>query len=306
MTDGAMIYRFLRKVLFFMIWIAIVVFISSSALNSHLGKKAEFKLDKNITSVVFGHSQAECAYNDSLISNFRNLAQSGDSYYYSYIKARRIFKDNPQLKRVFIEFSNIDVALSRDSDIWEGDLLNWKYPIYTSLMEGKDYKFLMQKNPLGIIKSLPKTIKKQLKRISNNHFNYLPATSGYLYLTESKLDSLLHSKTHELEPKSDYFKESKANLYYLELLLKLCNEKNLEVFLIRSPMYQKSYFQDNEGLYQEIKSERFGEFKLLDFSTFSIGNDEFRDLNHLNNKGARKFSKWFNNQEFLPVNNSKK
>ena len=51
--------------------------------NHFINKNADFKLDKKTYHIVLGNSQPECAFNDSLISNFKNLAKSGESYFYN-------------------------------------------------------------------------------------------------------------------------------------------------------------------------------------------------------------------------------
>ena len=91
-----------------------------------------------------------------------------------------------------------------------------------------------------------------------------------------------------------YYKASIYNLIYLKKIVLMCKEKNLNLFLIRSPMYKNSYYLNNENLLQIIKKNQFEDIDFLDFKDFPLSNNEYRDLNHLNYKGAKKFSLWFN------------
>jgi hypothetical protein len=50
----------------------------------------------------------------------------------------------------------------------------------------------------------------------------------------------------------------------------------------------------NEKQYKSILRNRFSGIPFLDFSSFPLLNSEFGDLEHLNFKGAKKFSLWFN------------
>ncbi|WP_452231445.1 hypothetical protein [Lacinutrix sp. MEBiC02595] len=283
---------FLKKTTTFLILVGISILSVSILLNIYLNKKAHFSLDKNITSVVFGHSQPQTAFNDSLIANFKNIAEPGEPYLFTYIKAKQILKNNPQIKKVFIEYSNVDISLVKDNDIWSDKHINLRYPIFSELMDWQERNLLFHKNPKAVIQVLSKTLKRQFSRIVKNNYNYLPAMGGYNHLDESKLDSIL--KGNIKKNNANYYLPSKYNLLYLDKILSLCKDKHLAVYLIKSPMYTDSYYLDNDNLLYKIKNEKYSDIEFLDFTKFPLSNKEFRDLNHLNHKGAKKFSLWFN------------
>lgn len=285
---------FIKKIVSFFLFIAFIVLGISFIFNSYIINRTQFPLNKNTSNVIFGHSHSEVAFNDSLISNFQNLAQSGESYFYTYLKAKQVFKYNPQIENVFIEFSNIDVTRVRDKEIWSDKYINWRYPNYAAWMEFSEQALLLTKNPKSVVKTLPKTFKKQWKRITEKQFNYVSTTSGYLYIKESKLDSLIQSNYHLQNPNKEYFKKSNQNLYYLNKLIDLCVEYNKQVYLIRSPIYKNSFYRLNETLFQEVKEEQFSEIPFLDYGNYQVPNTYFRDLHHLNFKGAKVLSKQFN------------
>ncbi|REE81990.1 hypothetical protein BX611_1533 [Lutibacter oceani] len=294
--------QFIKKSSLFIFLCALSIGLTSSLFNNYIGEKASFKLPKNVKNVVFGHSHPEVAFNDSLIANFKNLAQSGESYFYTYLKAKLVLNQNPQIKNIFIEFSNIDVTKNRDLEIWNDKYINWRYPIYAALMNTNERFFLATKNPSKFLNTLPKTFKKQLKRIHTGQYNYELKTSGYLFIKESKLDSLLSVNTNNIIPKLDYYKASTYNILYLEKLVSLCKSKNLNIYFIRSPLYKDSYFLSNNKLFYKIKSEKFSNITFIDFVDFPLENNEYRDFHHLNNKGARKFSLWFNDWLYKNIN----
>lgn len=285
---------FLKKSGLFLCVLIITIILTGMGFNSYIGNRAYIKLDSNIKNVVFGHSHAECAFNDSLISNFKNLAESGESYFYTYIKAKKILEQNPQIETVFIEYANVDVALEKDKDIWSDKYINWRYPIYSALMNERERLFLLSKNPKSIVETLPKTFKKQLSKIKNKKYNYGESLGGYNHLEDSKLDSLLNAKANMQKSNPDYYKASIYNLMYLHKIIAYCKERNLKVFLIRSPMYQDSFYLSNEKLLQNILKDQFADIVFLDLKDFPLNNDEYRDFNHINYRGSIKFSRWFN------------
>lgn len=284
---------FLTKSSLFLIGFIVGVVLISKALNAYIVKKLDFKLNTTTKSVVFGHSQPETAFNDSLINNFKNLAESGESYFYTYIKLKHVINQNPQIETVFIEYTNVDVPREKDSSIWSDKYINWHYPIYSPLMNMQERFFLQFKNPKAVINVLPKTFKKQMISIQTNNYNN-SIIRGYKYLGESKLDSLLAAKVHLKKKEADYYEASEYNLKFLRDIISFCREKKLNVFLVRSPMYQDSYYLSNDELLYKIKDKDFSDIKFLDFANFTLTNNEYRDLNHINNLGAKKFSLWFN------------
>ena len=292
--------KFIFKSILFISCFALAITMIFVITNTYLSNKTHFKLDKKINAVVFGHSHPETAYNDSLINNFKNLAQSGESYFYTYIKARKVLKQNTQVKNVFIEFSNIDITQIRDQEIWSDKYINWRYPIYSGLMNTSERFFLGYKNPKSFLKTLPKTLKKQFTRVKNNHHNYYASTSGYLYIKESKLDSLIKQNTHKTTADSSYYKESDYNLLYLDKLVALCKEKEVNIYFIRSPLYKDSFYVSNEDLFTTVRKNKYKNIPFIDLKDFSLDNADYRDLHHVNYKGAKKVSIWLNN--WLEIN----
>ena len=154
-------------------------------------KKADFKLNKNIKYIVIGHSHPECAFNDSLIDNFKNLAESGESYFYSYIKTKKIIEQNPSLEVIFIEFTNNQINASMDKWIWNDNYLNYRYPRYAPFMNTSDKALLVMNNFDGFLAHSPLSTKQNLGRILSRNFNYSNNIGGYMHLNRDKTDSLL-------------------------------------------------------------------------------------------------------------------
>ena len=65
------------------------------------------------------------------------------------------------------------------------------------------------------------------------------------------------------------------------------------MFLIRSPQHPKYIYCENEEQLQKILKTRYSQLFYLDFENFYLINDDYADLEHLNYKGAKKFSLFF-------------
>ena len=59
-------------------------------------------------------------------------------------------------------------------------------------------------------------------------------------------------------------------------------------------MHPKYEGFENEDLFKKILRTKFSNIEFLDFAKFPALNSDFGDFEHLNYRGADKFSKWFN------------
>lgn len=285
---------FIRLISFFIsIFFSLIVFILISTSSIDI-KYSNFKLKNNPKYIVVGHSHPECAFNDSIIPNFKNVASSGESYFYNYIKTKQILKQNPSINVVFIEYTNNQINESMNNWIWGNNYMANKYPEYSSFMNMSDNLMLFDNNNSGYLNALALSTRKKFNRIIKNDFNYYTKIGGYLYFRSDKTDSILNNK-NILENKISKLQRniSEVNLSYLDSLISYCKKLEKDIILIRSPQHKEYSGYENEKIYKEILETRYSNIDYIDFSEFPISNSEFGDLEHLNYKGARVFSKWF-------------
>lgn len=295
--------QFVKLTISFLIVLLALIFVLIQSTEYVINKNSNFKLNTNTKYLVLGHSHSECAFNDSLIDNFKNLSQSGESYYYTYFKTKKIIEQNPSIETVFIEFTNNQINESMNNWIWEGKYMNYRYPQYSPFMNLTDKMVLVKNNLPGYLNSISISFKKNFSRVVNNDFSYSNSIGGYLYLERDKTDSLLNKINYSDEKTIPL---SALNLNYLSKIVRYCEEQGKNVFLIRSPQHKKYSGYSNESTYQQIRKSHYPPIEYLDFSKFPLKNSEFGDLEHLNHKGAKIFSIWFDqllNTEFLEDNN---
>jgi len=287
-----MMRQFIKLSITFFIVLFTFIFVLVESSEYIVNKNSDFKLSNNIKHLVLGHSHPECAFNDSIIENFKNISQSGESYFYTYFKAKKIIEQNPSIETVFIEFTNNQINESMNSWIWKEKYMNSKYPRYSPFMNITDKMVLIKNNLSGYLNSTSLSLKDNLGRVIKQNFNYTNSIGGYRYLERYKTDSLV--KTMNLySSQLDVVEVSEYNLKYLSKIIYLCEEQGIRVFLIRSPQHSMYSGYSNENIYQEIRNNLFPSTEYLDFSKFPLDNSEFGDLEHINHKGAKVFSNWF-------------
>jgi|TARA_B110000914_G_scaffold218697_1_gene226310 hypothetical protein len=297
--------QFIKLTISFLIVLFTLIFILIESSEYIISQKSNFKLNTNAKYLVLGHSHPECAFNDSLIDYFKNISQSGESYYYTYFKAKKIIEQNPSIETVFIEFTNNQINESMNNWIWKEKYMNHRYLQYSPFMNFTDKMVLAKNNLSGYLNSTSLSFKSNFSRVLKQNFSYSESIGGYLYLERDKTDSLLNKlKINTIDEKT--IPISEINLNYLSNLIRFCEEQGKNIFLIRSPQHKKYSGYSNESTYQQIRNNRYSHIEYLDFSKFPLKNSEFGDLEHLNHKGAEIFSIWFAqllNTEFLEEKN---
>lgn len=291
-----MIKLFLKKTIIFIVVLYALLFSLLYSSNYVISKNSDFKLEPNINKIILGNSQPECAYNDTLIDNFKNLAKSGETYFYNYQKLKALIKQNPQIDTVFIEFSNANILKREDQKIWETRFINHQLPNYCTLLTWEDYQLLLIKNPVGFQKALLTSLKKNSHRIITSNYNFKDSIGDYWYLKRHKVEAILDTltKKKQVAKKLNKTQLSEYDLEYLDKIIALCQDNNIRPCLIRSPYHPKFQVEQYEWDFKNLLNTRYKKTLFFDFKNFSLDNSEFADLQHLNYKGAAKYSKWFN------------
>ncbi|WP_430811116.1 MULTISPECIES: hypothetical protein [unclassified Carboxylicivirga] len=278
--------------LYFFVGIALVV-IFDVATSALINSKANFVLPGKPTHIVVGHSHPECAFNDSLINNFRNLGESGEAYFYTYFKTKKVLEQNPEIKTVFIDFSSNQLVDKANLNIWSEKYLMHRYVKLSPIMGLTEKKILLKNSFRAFLNSSSIIGQNRLVDIVTNDYNYSTRIGGYKQLTVSKVDSILQN-TPFSEEKSKTCRLSTTNIDYLIKLIQLCKKNNKQVLLIRCPVHKNYLLKQNDLVLKHVKDSLFRDIKFIDFANYPLSNNDFADLGHLNYRGAHKFSTWFN------------
>lgn len=260
----------------------------------YIAKRSNFKISGHADKIIIGHSHPECAFNDSLIVNTVNVAQSGESYFFSYYKINQLLQQNKNIKCIFLEYTNNQLEKKMEDWIWSSMFLSHKYHTYAPFIDYPGNNLLMKKNPTSLLKLQIKTLLYSLKVIALKEYDYTRKTGGYLYLAKSKIDSLIRLKDKAAEKNKLEELFPSENLAYLDKIVLLCRARKIKLILLRSPLHEKYPGTRNEKTFKNILATRYPHLHFLDFKNFPLRDDEFADLEHLNFKGAKRFSVFFN------------
>jgi hypothetical protein len=260
-----------------------------------LNNGSYYLIDENTDKIVFGHSHAANAFNDSLIDHFKNLGSSGESFFYTFYKTKKIIENNKQIKTVFIIFTNNQIELRANSWIWSDKYLNHTFPKYAAFIDWEGYKLLMQHNWKSLFTSECIALRENLYFISRlrKQPNYIAATEWGEYGTVNKVFISESNATKKNEVIVENKNTSSYSISYLMKTINLLKENKINVFLIRSPLH-KDYPLTNNEIFLKTLNDYKLENMFLDFKDYPLQTNQFIDSEHLNAAGSREFSLFFN------------
>lgn len=249
----------------------------------------QVKKEENI--LILGDSHAEFAIDDNVLANSVNLSHSADSYFYSYLKIRKMKKENPQIDTLLLALSNHNLLVEYD-DRWLYNTahIKSKFRIYTDLMDFADFLFLLKSNTPAVIQGIIEAPKYSIKLLFRGG------------LKERDLGRFQPSQRNSLAKSIEEFKKekeqraleySKAEVEHLFKITDFCDENNIELIFISTPVHTEYIKRKGEEsqLLKEFYSSNLSKYKFLDYSDFKMADKYFQDLTHLNADGAKLFSK---------------
>ena len=182
-----------------------------------------------------------------------------------------------------------------DQWIWGYDKMSHYLPLYEPFMNKEDLTLLFSQNPKDFMSCLSIASKKNLFRTMVLDLNYVEKIGGYERLEKSISKKLIEETQIQSLSFNKNIKISENHLLYLRKIIDFCRQYGKVVYLIRSPQHKSLPELANESQFQNILNIRFNDVEFLDFNAFSLPNEYFADLEHLNYKGAEEYSIWFAN-----------
>jgi hypothetical protein len=256
-----------------------------------INRKENFQLNPQHSNLILGHSHSECSMNDALIQHTLNLSQSGEAYFYSFVKIRKLLETNPGIKHVYVEFTNNCIITEMNDWLYADKYMVYRYPKYSAMMTLEDKFQLAKHNPTSFFKAQPMSVKTKLKYLFSGSQEFVKTVNWGGYISLDRIFTTADSirKVKNFGPQQT-IEISEDNLIYLRKIVDVCHDRGVAISFIRSPQHHAYPLLKNEPLLSSILKSRFPEVPYLDFNTFPIPTDGFADLEHLNKNGSTRFS----------------
>jgi hypothetical protein len=289
---------FLHKTALFFLLPFCVLLIFLCTLN-YINNKAlaNYRVDKNITSLFIGDSHMQLAVNDSLLSNGINLSQTSESLLYSYFKAKAIIENNPAIKKLYLGVSYHSISDYYDEYI---------YGQYSADISPRYFFILPAKEKIKIIVGNIIRLPDFIKNIISNGCNTITA-KPHLYsfmghyengfdtsvISKSSMDKRLQLQFYNNDKVRGF---SSVDIYYLGKIIDLCKANNVQLTILNTPLYPyyknkipKKFIDEYNTLLTK------NHLRLLDFHELNLSDSSFiPDGDHVSVKGAKLVTKFLN------------
>ncbi|MEW4924503.1 D-alanyl-lipoteichoic acid biosynthesis protein DltD [Algibacter sp. 2305UL17-15] len=269
----------------------LLICLGSLLFNSLLLNNYGYKVEKDQNVLILGDSHTEYALDDTVFKNSVNLSHSADSYFYSYLKIRKMKKENPQIDTLLLALSNHNLLLEYEERwIFNTAHIKSKFRIYTDLMDLSDFMFLFKSNPSAVIQGIIESPKYSIKLLFNGELIERDLGKFHPSQRNSLLKDIEHFKNNKYHRSLEY---SNVEMKYLFNIVNFCKENDIELIFISTPVhpeYNKFREKEFETLKKFYNSE-LSDFKYLDFSEFDMPDKGFQDMDHLNAEGAELFTR---------------
>jgi hypothetical protein len=234
--------RFLTRSFIFCVVVTFSAFIFT-ILIIEINRKlfGKIKIEKEISTIIVGDSHTECAINDSLMSESRNVSLLSEGYFFSYLKLENIIDNNGNIKNIILGFSYHNLSAHYEQFVYGTPTFS-SISRYISLMDFRDFFTLLSKqssmtNLAPIMKSSLSNIIKYARKgnpciLKDN----IPDISG-----GAKNESIKSRINFLYYFDGEPCKASDFNLFYLKKMVDLCRRKEINLILLNTPLFKDFY-----------------------------------------------------------------
>jgi len=276
--------RFIKKISIF-IFILTAYFLVNTVLNYAIFNKIKPPI-KNSDIFIMGDSHPFKAIDPSMFRSATNLAMLMEPYILTFWKLEYLV-NNAKPDTILLGFGHQNISAFNDKKFieekWVGEMFKRSYLIGKVINIGLDVDFKVY---------LKVFYKKMLIYPHSDHFNFIDTYSN---TDSNQIDDIIPAiKRHFYNEDNQPIGISPVQIQYLDSILNLCRRKNIKIFLISSPVHHE-YFslipESMKQIFNKKKSEIMSNgFDVIDMSESVFDDDCFQNADHLNSKGAKKFT----------------
>ncbi len=143
--------KFLKYCLFFFITTFVIIGSLIILTTKIYQSTADLSIPKSQNILLVGDSHPECAIDDSIVRNVKNLSLQSTGYFYNYLKVREFINKNAHIDTVVLGFSMTDIGAHRDLWFSGDNQIHFQLSPHFVLFSIQDYWELFKANPSAVI-----------------------------------------------------------------------------------------------------------------------------------------------------------
>ena len=260
----------------FFVLLALLSFGRVKVIQNH-----SWKLNDNIHVLFLGASHINNAIDDSMMKTGTNWSRASERYMYTYIKLKHLIPENPQIDTVFLELAPTDLWEDADNKYYSMNEQSGYVNAYWPFFESENWGVVMKKpsQVLGLV------VRSLMEFKDFNQQKWWKSLGGY-------------NKTNETMNRDEVKKDlavntgcgNNINYKYLRKIISLCNDDGVKLIFLETPTFHPEYYYNIEYYYNSYLNN-FSDVELVDYSNWSMDDDERGDAHHLNHLGAQRFTR---------------
>lgn len=247
------------------------------------------------TVLVLGDSNPQCAVDDKVYTEAINLSNSSDSYFYSYLKLKKVTETEPHIETVLLGFSPHNI-IGNNLMFTDRHLFS-RLAKYYPLMDWEELEVLVVGNPRSSLNASRKVVKEFASNVVNTILGRPVYRLGFFQkLNRNLLEEAIEKLENNQEVPFFVMPETVAlvptEVRYLQKIVELCRERELELVLLSTPKREELLQTPRYGLneFYAYYDENLSDTPFLDFSRAPLADQDYADLVHLNASGSTRFS----------------
>jgi hypothetical protein len=304
--------KFLKRV--FIFTILTISIISLSAILYYNIKDKYFinnnlQLKSGVTTLIIGDSHAETTFDDSIIPHSQNIAFHAEHFLFTYFKLKKVLEANPQIKKIIISYGPHNISKGADVTLFSMDRTSRSFARYFMLLNREavwDIYSPSQNWRINYLKwkyYIPFQLKLEAKLISKlvqgkfiklKDFPFI----GKFYASSKHVFADVNTPIQgHYYNKGELLKKSDLAIKYLYKIADLCEENNVKIILINTPVHKKyhelipKYFSDYYTVLTSKIINKYNNIEFIDYSQYHLPDEYFGDYHHVNVKGAEVISR---------------
>ncbi len=251
-----------------------------------------FRLPNNENIVFLGNSHIECAVNDTILKNSFNFARSSENMEQIYCKTKLLKRYNEQIDTIVIGYDNMLMSQNLNKGI-QGVYSPYFYDAYNinDIVEivsetSFDYVISHIHYPLHCEK-----IGQGLPAFYDSTINArnLSNLGRYEYLIRDKLEYDISRRNMIEEEPARVF--DNLSIYFMNKTIEFCEQNNITIIFLFTPYHNS--LQADTTYYNDFYRKNYESIVFYDMRKYNLPDSCFGDTHHLNHKGAKMFSQYF-------------
>ncbi len=277
--------------------------------NSYLISNTPYQTPPLTTKLILGDSHINCAIDPQIIGNSVNIAMNAEPYIISYYKLAYLLPHNPSIRTLIVGFSPHNLSAFNDIKLkdkrWAKNMFDRYYPLisypklqqlpidYNKYIGRFAHHYLLPNG--NYLKNYYLTKRQTTTAINHPYIGYYPQSNGSI-MKSSSLKKIIHRHYYSPQDTSKFIGISSTSKVYLEKIIALCQQKNIQVVLVNAPVHP-SYFQNIpssiQHYFEDLKTELVSlpNVNLKDYGQMPLTLPDFLDYDHVNSLGAASVSK---------------